>query len=154
MSKKNNFLRSFLIIGAVAVATYFINVEVQTRLGQSALESTGLELRSLEEAQTIAAKENKLVLADMSAIWCPSCRKLDNEVFAEESVKSIINSRFVFARIEYESDSGKAFMTKYGVRGFPTVLALKADGTLVEQLPLTFDPATYAANLAAVTSER
>ena len=150
MPKKPKFLRSFLIIAAIAAATYFINVEVQTRLGESALEATGLEMRSLEEAQALAAKENKLVLADMSAIWCPSCRKLDKEVFSNDSVKAAIDERFVFARIEYESDAGKDFMTRYAIRGFPTILALNPDGSLVSQLPLTFDPAAYAANLKAV----
>ena len=150
MSKTPKFIRSFLIIAAVAAATYFINVEVQTRLGESALEETGLEMRSLEEAQALAAKENKLVLADMSAIWCPSCRKLDKEVFSDDGMKAAIGERFVFARIEYESDAGKDFMAEYAIRGFPTILALKPDGSLVSKLPLTFDPIAFAANLRAV----
>jgi len=150
MAKKSSYLRSFLIVAAVAAVTYFVHVEVQTRLGESALEATGLELISMEEAQAIAAKENKLILADMSAIWCPSCRKLDKEVLSDDTVKSAIAERFVFTRIEYESDEGKEFMLKYAVRGFPTLLALKPDGTLIEKLPLTFDPATFVANLKSV----
>jgi thiol:disulfide interchange protein len=34
----------------------------------------------------------------MSAIWCPSCRKLDKQVFSDEQVKIQLNQDFVYAR--------------------------------------------------------
>jgi len=131
---------SWLGFLAIPLALYFANVEMQSYLGRQALEDTGLEALSLDHALAKANTEGKLVLADMSAIWCPTCRKLDKEIFANESVKQALSEQFIFARVEYESDEGKAFMDKYQVQGFPTLLILDGKGDKLSQLPLTFSP--------------
>lgn len=128
---------------AIPLAIYFGNVEFQSYLGRQALEETGLELLSLEQAISKAKVENKLVLADMSAIWCPSCRKLDQEVLSKQAVKDAIEKNYIFSRTEYESKEGEKLMEKYNVRGFPTILVLDDSGKLVQQIPLTFDPEKF-----------
>lgn len=143
MSKKKASWLKYLIVAAVVAAAYFINVEVQTRLGEKALAETGLERRSLEEALTTAKAENKLVLADLSAIWCPTCRSLDKKIFADPAVKSKINEKYVFARIEYESDAGEAFMERYDARSFPTLLVLNPSGEKLSELPITTIPEEF-----------
>lgn len=134
------------IILLLAVA-YFANVEVQSYLGRKALDATGMEVYPLDQALAKAAAENKLVLANMSAIWCPSCRKLDQSVFSDPAVHQAISRSYVFTRIEYESPDGKAFMEKYQVRGFPTLLVLDGNGKKLRQLPLTFDSRGFIALL-------
>jgi len=136
-------LLSWLPYVLIPLVVYFGNVEVQSYLGRQALEETGLAHIPLNEALAKAGAENKLVLADMSAIWCPSCRKLDQQVLANDAVKQAIAKDYVFSRIEYESDEGEAFMVKYQVRGFPTLLILDAEGNKLTQLPLTFSPAAF-----------
>lgn len=125
------------------VAGYYGNKAVQSHIGQQALDGTGLAVLTLDEALNKADQENKLVLADMSAIWCPTCRRLDKEVFSDESVKQVIDEQYIFARIEYESEQGKAFMQRYKVHGFPTLLVLNASGKKIRQLPLTFVPSEF-----------
>ena len=140
-------IRNWAIFAVIIAAVYFINVEVQTRLGEKTLEATGLESVALDEAFEIAAREDKLVLADMSAIWCPTCRRLDRLVFSDKGVQDAIDDRYVFSRIEYESAAGEAFMERYKVYGYPTLLVLNADGSLVRRLPLTFDPQAFVSIL-------
>ena len=137
------FAKSWLPFIVFGLALYFGNVELQSYLGRQALAETGLTHLSLEQAFAKAQREEKLVLADMSAIWCPTCRKLDQQVFSNDQVKQAINEKYVFARIEYESDAGKAFMKKYNVSGFPTLLILNANGEKLVHLPLTFDPESF-----------
>lgn len=126
---------------------YFANVEVQSYLGRKALNATGMQVYPLGQALSKAAVEKKLVLANMSAIWCPSCRKLDQSVFSDSAVHDAINRDYVFTRIEYESPEGKAFMEEYQVRGFPTLLVLDHTGKKLRQLPLTFNPRGFIALL-------
>jgi hypothetical protein len=38
-------------------------------------------------------------------------------------------------------------MQRYGVQGFPSLLVLSADGMLVRRVPVSFDPAAFAASL-------
>jgi thiol:disulfide interchange protein len=143
-TKKNMpWLMKFGMVVVLVVIGFFGNKAVQSYFGQQAIDGTGLVVLSLDDALVKAERENKLVLADMSAIWCPTCRRLDKEVFSDESVKSVINDQYVFARIEYESEQGKAFMQKYKVHGFPTLLVLNAEGNKMGQLPLTFVPSEF-----------
>lgn len=145
--------KSILIkLGAVAVvilAAYFINVEIQSKLGQAAVDATGLEPLVLQDAIAKAKDEKKLVLADLSAIWCPSCRKLDKVVLSDENVKTLINDKFVFSRIEFESDEGAAFMETYKVKGFPTLVVIDPNTKAGKKLPLSFSPEAFTKTLAA-----
>ncbi len=140
--KKSPWIK-YAVFAAIVIAAYFINVEVQTRLGQSVLEEMTLERHSLPEALAQAKAENKLVLADMSAIWCPTCRSLDKHLFSNPEVQAKINERYVFARIEYESEEGEAFMKKYDVHSFPTLLVLSPSGERIKELPITTFPEEF-----------
>lgn len=142
-SKFKPFLRSFAILGVLAIAAYFAHTEYQSHLGRQALEATGLEVHSLEQALAKSKETGKPVLADLSAIWSPSCRRLDETVLAHESVKAKIETDYIFARIEYESDEGQAFMRRHGLRGFPNLLTLDGEGEKLKALPRTFDPSEF-----------
>ncbi len=142
--------QKWLRYGAYALlplVLYFINVEVQTRRGIAAMAASGLEFRPLAAALVQARQSGKPVLADFSAIWCPSCRRLHAEVFSAPAVQAAIGNDYLLAGIDYESAEAPAFMAKYGVSSFPTLLVLDADGHLLCRLPLTFDPAEFAAAL-------
>ncbi|WP_232788008.1 thioredoxin family protein [Paraglaciecola sp. MB-3u-78] len=140
----------FGIIILISVLGYYGNKTVQTYLGQQVIDETGLEILSLEQALEIAESSNKLVLADMSAIWCPSCRKLDKQVFSDERVKTQLNQGFVYARVEYDSPEGETFMQNYQVSGFPTLLVLNTKGEKLVQLPISYEPLAFLATLEKV----
>ncbi|WNO08825.1 thioredoxin family protein [Teredinibacter sp. KSP-S5-2] len=144
---KKNPWRSLIGFGVLLLLAYFANVKLQSYLGRQAFDATGLAEIPLEQALEKARKENKLVLADMSAIWCPACRKLDKNVLSNNDVQQAINQKYIFTRIEYETEAGKAFSQKYQVSGFPTLLVLDTKGTLVRRLPLTFDTKAFLSNL-------
>lgn len=141
--KTKSTLRSLAIIAIVALAAYFLNVEYQSHLGQKAIDATGLEILAFQDALTESKKTGKPVLADLSAIWCPSCRRLDSEVLSNEAVKSKIEKDYIFARIEYESEEGANFMERYQVSGFPNLLLIDGLGNKIKHLPRTFSPEEF-----------
>ena len=65
-------------------------------------------------------------------------------------MRSLIDERYIFVRVEYESDEGKMFRERYGVKGFPKLLVIDAEGNLVAQLPTTYDPAVFKTSLGGV----
>ena len=138
------------IIILLIVIGYYGNKSVQSYLGQQAIDETGLALHTLEQALGLAKSSNKLVLADMSAIWCPACRKLDKQVFSDERVKTQLRQDFVYARVEFESPQGESFMQNYQVTGFPTLLVLNAKGEKLVQLPINYEPLPFLATLEKV----
>ncbi len=138
---------SVLFYGLLGLALYFGNIELQSYWGRQALAQTGLVSVPLADALVRAKAENKLVLLDISAIWCSSCRKLDNTVFSDGKVKKAINDRFIFTRLEYESDEGQRFLEKNDVSGFPTVWILDSSGGVVKQVNISFDPVVFLGEL-------
>ena len=69
-------IASWVAIGAVV---YFGNVEFQSWLGRRALASMDMTIYSLDEGLAAATSDRKLIVADMSAIWCSSCRTFDQK---------------------------------------------------------------------------
>jgi len=136
-----------LVAAVVATGSYFAHTAWQTHRGEAALKATALEFLPLERAFMIARSQGKPVLVDFSAIWCPTCRALHADVFTNAGVKLAITGGYVLARVDYEAPEARAFMQRYAVQAFPTLLVLAADGSLVRRLTISFDPATMAATL-------
>lgn len=148
----NTLFKNIVIIVVIVVVLYYGNKGVHTYLGKQAVSGLSFAVHSLENAKEIAKNEGKLVLADYSAIWCPSCRKLDTQVFTNIDVAKQINEYFVYARLDYDTDDGAAFAKKYALVGFPRVLVLSTVGDKLAEMPLTFNPAEYKSNLIKVNT--
>ena len=98
---------------------------------------------NFEEAKAKAKAENRFMLLDFTGSdWCGWCIKLDKEVFSKEAFKAYAKDNLVLFLADFpqrtaQSDALKeqnqGLAKKYGIQGFPTVLLLKADGTLIEQ---------------------
>lgn len=143
---KKLFSKSVVLVlglALVGLAVYFANVELQSYYGRQALAKFNLQNHSLDEALKKAASENKLVLVDVAAIWCPTCRRLDNEVFADPQVRQKINEKYIFSRLEYESAEGTEFLEKHQAVGFPNLWLLDGNGNVVKKLQVTFEPSEF-----------
>ena len=140
------------IAGILAVFSiaYFGHRMVQSHLGENAVEALSFPIYTLEEGLKVAREQNKFVIADLSAIWCPSCRKLDEEVFANDLVSETISNEFVYVRLEHGSEAGVAFAKKHDLQGFPRILILENSGEKVIEMPLVFEPTIYNSNLQKI----
>lgn len=139
----------FALLALIAVG-FVGHRYIQTGKGEKALGALSFTNHTLQQGLNVAKNENKLVLADYSAIWCPTCRKLDEAVFADAQVSNAINDNFVYVRLEYDSDAGIAFAKKHDIQGFPRILVLDVNGEKVVEMPLVFNPNEYAQNLMEV----
>ncbi len=144
---KKFFTSPMVLIGALLLGIYFGNVQLQTYFGRQALAATGLVSLPLDQALAKAKAESKMVLVDVSAIWCPACRMMDRNVFADARVKKVIAARYVFSRLEYESAEGKDFLKTHQLEGFPNMWLLAASGNLVQHLEITFKPSEFLEQL-------
>jgi len=140
---KKKLIKVFTLIAIAVPVVALVFYQSQVYLGEQAIKATGLNKMSYSEALIQAEKDKRFVLVDMSAIWCPACRKLNREVLVKDSVKAVINQHYIYTRLEYETDEGKQFMQRHGLKGFPTLLILDSKGNKIWQLPLTFDPELF-----------
>lgn len=79
----------------------------------------------LETAQKVAIATNKLILVDFWADWCGPCKKMDQDVWNDEEVKTILEN-FVPLRVDF--DTQRRLTTQYGVRGIPYVVIIDPNG--------------------------
>lgn len=95
-------------------------------------------LTDFEAAKREAARRGVPILADFSGSdWCGWCMKLDREVFSTAVFKEYAGQNLVLFVADFPQRKpqpedvaarNKALAAEYGVRGFPTVLLLGADG--------------------------
>lgn len=120
-----------LLIGSVAVE------------GQQTEQK--IEWISMKKAQDLARQNNKKVLIFAEAQWCTYCRKMDREVFPEQTIIDTINKYYYAVRVDIESDNAIEFngqkMTesqfgyRYRVRSTPTTFFVKPDGEIIGGQP-------------------
>lgn len=151
-NKKSRNIAKWLLIVILSITAFFMYRTYQSRLGMQALSAIEFKIYDLTGAKQKAQVSDKLVLANLSAIHCSSCRKLDSHVFVDPVIKKLVEQSFIFARIDYQSEQGKAFMQEYRVSGFPVLLVLDKNGQKLTRLPLTFSAQEFATNLNLVSA--
>jgi protein disulfide-isomerase len=92
----------------------------------------------LPKALAEAKSENKMVLMDFTGSdWCVWCIKFDKEALATQEFKDYAASNLMLVQLDFPnskpqgSDLKQAnaqLQTQYKVEGFPTFVALNADG--------------------------
>lgn len=98
-------------------------------------------MTDFEKAKKEAAERKVPILANFAGSdWCGWCMKLDREVFSRAEFKKYAKDNLVlfladFPARETQPDEvkrqNKELASQYGIRGFPTVLLLGADGKVL-----------------------
>ncbi|MBI4017567.1 MAG: thioredoxin domain-containing protein [Candidatus Aenigmarchaeota archaeon] len=76
-----------------------------------------------------ARAENKLVLLDITASWCHWCHVMDSTTYADATVASILNERFVAVRVD--TDRRPEVNARYNMGGWPSTVVLTPEGNVI-----------------------
>ena len=116
-------------------------------------------LTSVPKAEALAKKENKLVLLDFTGSdWCSWCKRLDAETFSKPEFSDYASKNLVLVQVDFPAQkpqsaalkaANEALQAKYQVSGFPTLVVLKPDGTVLWNQPgyLAGGPAAMIAKI-------
>ena len=90
-----------------------------------------------------AKKENKYIFVDCFTTWCGPCKKMDKEVYANDSVGDLFNAKFISVKVQMDSTKGDNEFTRswyktakemgiaFRVAEYPTFLFFSPDGEVV-----------------------
>ncbi len=123
----------------------FLTAQAQSSLFDPAITAP-IGWKRVEEAMAAAAKSGKRVLIDISAPWCPWCRRMQHEVYTDSAVANYLKAHFEFARLNGEDTARKLKFLGYelteaelaqalGLTGYPTTVFLEPDGTYITRVP-------------------
>jgi thioredoxin-related protein len=92
--------------------------------------------KALEQAKT----DKKLVLLDFTGSdWCHWCKKLDADTFSKPEFAEYAKTNLVLVEVDFPNHkeqsaalkaANEALQKKFNIEGFPTLVALKADGSV------------------------
>ncbi len=97
-------------------------------------EGIRFETGSYAQALAKAKQQGKMLFVDCYTVWCGPCKRLANEVFPRPEVGKVFNDRFVSIKIDMERGEGVELAKKFGVKAFPTMLVIDADGNEVKRM--------------------
>jgi thioredoxin-related protein len=97
--------------------------------------------KDLLKAKEQAKQENKLILLDFTGSdWCGWCIKLHHDTFSKQEWADYAKKNLVLVEVDFPhtkeqpeslKNANAALQSKYSVNGFPTIIVLKPDGTVV-----------------------
>lgn len=88
-------------------------------------------LDSFNKALEKARVEDKPIIVDLYTDWCMYCKVLEKDIFPAKDV-ALELEKFVTVRIN--GDYAKDIVSKFSVRGYPTILLLDKNGNFIDKI--------------------
>ncbi len=80
-----------------------------------------------------AKKQDKIIFIDFYTTWCGPCKMLVKSVFPKKEVGDFFNKHFINYKVDAEKGEGVSLAKKYGVKAFPTLVFVNAEGEFLHQ---------------------
>ncbi len=91
--------------------------------------------RDKDAAFESARSSHRQVLAFLYTDWCTYCRQMEKETFKDPQVVKELGSRFVWLRLNPETNpQGAELQQRFGVDGYPTLLILDENGDEIDRV--------------------
>ena len=89
--------------------------------------------KDVADAVALAKSQGKRVIVDVGGEWCSWCHTMDRFVAANDDLKSLIESRYVWVKVNYSKENrNEAFLSQWPkIEGYPHLFVLDADGKLL-----------------------
>ncbi len=136
--------KTLITLGALVAVAAFAVLSAKTTPVVSDKEHTYVGnlvwLNSYEAGLEKAKQENKPVLLYFWATWCKYCRQMNEEVYPDPEVNSLLRERFVLVAVNI--DKNKEVAQKYGVQYPPAEVFVDAEGRVITSI-FGFAPKDY-----------
>lgn len=124
--------------GIIVAVMFAFSLILNTACAQSQAPASSLftyvnSLSKLKARVASAASQQKPVMIEFFATWCPYCKKLDRDVLSSNEVRQSMR-RFVTLRVDVSDESPEInrMMDAYNVVGVPTLIFYDKNGNLYD----------------------
>lgn len=107
--------------------------------------------RNLDEARTVAAQSNRLVLIHFGGKNCRPCRQLERDVFAQPGFGQSLTGDYVGVMIDAELYPATA--RQFQVESWPTDVIVTPDMQVVERIQSPMTVAGYTATMSQIAGD-
>ena len=88
---------------------------------------------NISNQELLANNSNKNTLVFFTAKWCSPCRIMKREIFADQQVEEIVNSKFRAIIIDVDNPETKDIVNQYNAYATPTTILLDSKGKVIER---------------------
>jgi len=100
---------------------------------------------SWAEVKAKAKAENKYIFLDVFATWCGPCKRMDKEVYSNDSVGNIMNGKFISVKVQADTSTqdmawvknwyidARQILKEYEIPGYPGFLFFSPDAKLAHK---------------------
>ncbi|MBV8665463.1 MAG: thioredoxin fold domain-containing protein [Burkholderiaceae bacterium] len=131
-----------VLLAASALAVSVPSHAVTEKPGAQAEAGIAWYKGDVDSAFSYAKKHHHPLFLYWGAVWCPPCNQVKATVFNRQDF--ISRSRFfVPVHLDGDSPSAQKLGARFKVRGYPTMILFRPDGTEITRLPGEVDSARY-----------
>ncbi len=128
-------MKNIIYIGILAIACFAVYSFINPRADFKTDKKEGIQFfrGSWTEALQLAKKQKKLIFLDIYATWCGPCKMLKSRTFSNSRVGKYFNDTFINVSLDGEAGDGIVLADKYRISGYPSLLFIDAQGTVLLQ---------------------
>jgi len=141
-------MKKILLITLGALLPFICNVQVLFA------QNSTVQPVSLEQALRMAPQQDKKILIDVYAAWCPYCQRMHSDVYTDQDVLDAISDYFIWVKINVESDNKVKYMgtemteaefaRALNNRNIPTTYFLNKSGEILGIQPGYIEEGTFS----------
>lgn len=83
-------------------------------------------------ARKQAAESGEPIILYFTGAWCVPCRIMKRQVWADEQVVALVNSKFVPVAIDVDEPNNAELLTQYKIRGTPVTIVCDPQGNVLD----------------------
>lgn len=122
-----------------------------TRIAPAQAQEIWRWAKNLDEARTLAAETNRLVLVHFGANNCMPCQRLEKEVFAQPGFGETLVNDFVGVKVNAELYPATARL--FRVESWPTDVIITPDGEVLARISSPRNHAGYTGAMAQIAAD-
>ncbi|MGH9340020.1 MAG: thioredoxin family protein [Acidobacteriota bacterium] len=98
-----------------------------------------------EEALDLARAREQHLITYLYTDWCTYCKQMDRETFSQESVIEAVGDRYVWVKLNAETnEQGVLLNKKFAVTSYPTLLIMDSAGEEIDRIDGFVPPDKFA----------